>query len=82
MQDIILDFLIIVFIIAISGRIRQMIDKIVLERSKGNETIKKTTHAKLALKGLDVDRYDSFSPDDPAVIARLQEIAKEMGVNL
>jgi hypothetical protein len=59
-----------------------MIDMIVQERCKGNETIRKTTHAKLALKGVDVDRYDSFSPDDPAVIARLQDIAKEMGVNL
>jgi hypothetical protein len=59
-----------------------MIDKIVWERSKGNETIKKTTHAKLALKGVNTDGYDSFSPDDPAVIVRLQEIAKEMGVSL
>ena len=59
-----------------------MIDKIVWERSKGNETIKKTTHAKLALKGVNTDGFDAFSPDDPLVIARLQEIAKEMGVNL
>ena len=59
-----------------------MIDKIVQERSKGNETIKKTTHAKLALKGVDIERYNSSSPDDPVVIERLHEIAKEMGISL
>jgi hypothetical protein len=59
-----------------------MIERIVIERSKGNETIKKTTHAKLALKGVNADEVDSFSPDDPVVIARVQEIAKEMGVSL
>jgi hypothetical protein len=59
-----------------------MIDRIVQERSKGNETIRKTTHAKLALKGVNADEYDSFSPDDPAVISRLQEIAVEMGISL
>lgn len=59
-----------------------MIGQIIMERSKGNETIKKTTQAKLALKGINTDAYDSFSPDDPLVIARLQEIAKEMGVSL
>jgi hypothetical protein len=59
-----------------------MIEKIAWERSKGNETIRKTTHAKLALKGVNTDSYDSTSPDDPVVIARLQEIAKEMGVSL
>jgi|GEM_PF-1356479 hypothetical protein len=69
-------------VINIAGRIKQMIDKIVLERSKGNETIKKTTYAKLSLKGVSAEGYDSFSPDDPLVITRLQEIAKEMGVNL
>jgi hypothetical protein len=59
-----------------------MIERIVIERSKGNETIKKSTHAKLALKGVNADEYDSFSPNDLVVIARLQEIAKEMGVGL
>ena len=59
-----------------------MIDKIVQERSKGNETIRRTTHAKIALKGVDTEQYNSSSPDDPVVIARLQEIAKEMGVSL
>jgi len=59
-----------------------LIDRIVQERSKGNETIKKTTHAKLALKGVDAESYNSSSADDPVVIARLQEIAKEMGISL
>ncbi len=59
-----------------------MIDPTIVERSKGNETIKKTTQAKLVLKGINTDAYDSFSPDDPLVIARLQEIVKEMGASL
>jgi len=65
-----------------SGQIRSLIDRLVSERSKGNATIAQTTKTKLTIKGINPDNYNTLSPDDPVVIARLKDIAKEMGVNL
>ena len=65
-----------------AGRIEHMINTIIKERSKGNSTIASTTRTKLMLKGVNPDKYHSTSPDDPAVIARLQAIGAEMGITL
>ena len=65
-----------------AGKIKQMIDRIVDERSRGNETIRITTIAKITLKGINASRYTGAEADDPQVIARLQQIAVEMGVKL
>lgn len=59
-----------------------MIDRLVTERSKGNATIAQTTKTKLTIKGIHPENFSASTPDDPVVIARLKEIAKEMGVNL
>jgi hypothetical protein len=59
-----------------------MIEHICAERSKGNQLVYNTTRTKILLKGVDPSKYNSLSPDDPAVIARLRDIAKEMGVNI
>jgi hypothetical protein len=66
----------------LAGKIKQIIDDIVAKRSKGNETIRNITLAKLMLKGVNPDSYTNLSPDDPVLIARLHQIAVEMGVNL
>ncbi len=63
-----------------TGKIRQMIDDIVQKRSKGNATIASSTRTKLILKGIDVSKYTAASDDDPAVIAQLENIAREMGL--
>jgi hypothetical protein len=63
-----------------TGKIKQMIDEIVQKRSKGNATIASSTRTKLILKGIDIQKYSSFSDDDPQVIAKLQAIAAEMGL--
>jgi hypothetical protein len=65
-----------------AGKIKKIIDKIVSERSKGSETIAATTRTKLILKGIKTSSFTDLSPDDPVVIAKLQEVAKEMGVQL
>ena len=59
-----------------------MIDTIITQRSKGNSTIALTTRTKLVLKGVNPDRFSATSADDPAVIAKLQTIAGELGVRL
>ena len=59
-----------------------MIDKVIEARAKGNPTIVQTTKTKLALKGINSDNYTKSSADDPAVMARLKDVALELGVTL
>ena len=65
-----------------AGLIKSMIDSIISQRAKGNATLALTTKTKLVLKGINPERYSSASPDDPAVIAKVQAIAQELGVRL
>jgi hypothetical protein len=63
-----------------TGKIKQMIDEIVQKRSKGNATIASSTRTKPILKGIGLQKYSSFSEDDPQMIAKLQAIAAEVGL--
>jgi len=65
-----------------AGQIKSMIETIIQKRSHGNSTIALTTKAKFVLKGVNPDRFDLRSPDDPAVLAKIKAIAAEMGVSL
>lgn len=64
------------------GTIKLMIDTITATRSKGNPTIAVTTRTKFILKGVNPDRFNATSPDDPAVIAKVRAIGAEMGVTV
>jgi hypothetical protein len=59
-----------------------MIDEIIAQRARGNPTLALTTKTKFILKGVNPDRYDRSSPDDPAVVAKVRAIGAEMGVNV
>ena len=65
-----------------ADQVKVLIDRIIQERSKGNAVLASTTQTKLILKGFDPAKYDSNSPDDPQVIARLREVAAELSVTL
>ncbi len=65
-----------------AGQIKSMIDRVIAQRSRGNPTIAVTTRTKFILKGVNPDRFDPASPDDPAIIAKIKTIAVEMGVSL
>jgi hypothetical protein len=65
-----------------AGQIRKMIDNMVQQRAKGDPVIEITTRTKLLLKGIQEDKFTATSADDAAVIARLREVAKEIGVTL
>ena len=65
-----------------AGQIKLMIDSLLAQRSKGNQTLLFATRTKLTLKGLNPDRFNSSSPDDPAVIAKVKSFAAELGVRL
>ncbi|NLN09622.1 MAG: hypothetical protein GX186_08480 [Methanoculleus thermophilus] len=65
-----------------TGEIKRMIDLIIEKRSNGNEVLKNTTRTKLIIKGFNPDRWTSQSEDDPAKIAELKQIARDMGIEL
>lgn len=65
-----------------AGQIRRLLDAVIEQRAKGNETVGNLTKTKLILKGLDPDRYNAATPDDPAVISKVRAVAIEMGVHV
>jgi hypothetical protein len=65
-----------------AGQVRKMLDRIVAERSKGDNVLGMLTRAKLILKGFDPDRFTAATQDDAGAIARVKQIARELGVML
>ena len=65
-----------------AGQVKIMIDRIIRERSKGNPVAAITTETKLILKGVNPKQWRDFSPDDPAIIELLKQIAGDLGVTL
>ncbi len=65
-----------------AGQIKQMLDKIINERSRGSSVVAMTTKTKIVLKGVDPDAFTAGSPDDPKTIEKVKEIARELGVAL
>ena len=65
-----------------TGQVKTMLDRIISERSRGDNVLAMITKAKLILKGFDPDRFSVTTPDDPAAVARVRQIARELGVTL
>lgn len=65
-----------------AGAIKNMLDRIVDVRGRGNPVFIDGTRTKLILKGLHPDRFTASSPDDPAIIARVRQAAADLGVAL
>lgn len=65
-----------------AGQIKQLIDKIVEARSNGNQITAGSIKAKLCLKGIIVNKYTELSEDDPVIIKKIHDIAKEFNVEL
>jgi hypothetical protein len=65
-----------------AGKIKHIIDAIIQQRAKGNPAIVSTTRIKLIMKGINPDKFDQSSADDPAVIAKLQQLAQELELKI
>lgn len=63
------------------GRIKHMIDTIIEKRSNGDPAAIGPLRVKMILKGIYPDKYSSASIDDPAVIEKLNNLAKELEIN-
>lgn len=64
------------------GTIRKIIDRIKDVRSGGDSVVALTIETRLVLQGFDPQRFDYNDADDAARLARLQEIAAELGVDI
>jgi hypothetical protein len=60
-----------------AGKIKEMIDAFVNQRAQGNSVLEGVVKIKLILKGIDPKMYTTDSPDDPAMIAKLEELIRE-----
>jgi hypothetical protein len=65
-----------------AGQVRALLDKILSERAKGNTSVAMSTKTKLILKGFNPDHWSAASTDDPEVISKVKEIARDLGVTL
>ncbi|WP_309449180.1 FIST N-terminal domain-containing protein [Clostridium sp.] len=66
--------------IILPGKIKEMIDEIIRQRSKDNPAIKEMTIAKLILKGINPNKFHDVSPDDAIIMKKLINIAKELKI--
>jgi len=65
-----------------AGKVKAMIDQIIAQRSQGNANLIAPLKIKLIMKGIDPDEWLESSPDDPLMLSRAQNAAKDMGVQL
>lgn len=66
--------------IVLAGKIKEMIEYMIQERSKGNPAIAEMTKAKFILKGLNPDKFNKNSFDDPIIIEKILNIAKVFNI--
>jgi hypothetical protein len=59
-----------------AGKIKQMIDAIIEQRTRNNPELIGVVRTKLMLKGVDPNRYTEASEDDPRIISILEGIIK------
>ncbi len=57
-----------------AGKAKEIIDILISKRSKGNPEIAKALRAKLLLKGINPDNYTDSTPDNAAMLAKLQSL--------
>jgi len=59
-------------------RVKEMIDEIISTKAANNPMLAKIIGAKLILHGFDSNRLAAEANDDPQVVARLEQFAKEL----
>ncbi len=64
------------------GTIRKIIDRIKEVRSGGNSVVALTVETRLVLQGFDPERFGYDAPDDAARLARIRDIAAELGIDI
>lgn len=65
-----------------SGKVKELIDRLIDLRTRGDRALVAPLKIKLIMKGIDPDLFDASSPDNPMVIQKVITVAKEMGYEL
>ncbi len=65
-----------------SGKIKTMLDQIILEKAKGDPIMEKLTKTKLLVKGIRVENFTPISEDDPVMLQKVKQVAQDFGVTL
>ena len=61
-----------------AGKIRQMIDAIINQRAKDNPMLERVIKTKLILKGINPNKYNLQSDDDPVVMGKLEKMMQDL----
>jgi len=61
-----------------AGKIRQMIDTIIIQRAKDNPMLERVIKTKLILKGINPNKYTLQSDDDPVILDKLEKMIREL----
>jgi len=64
------------------GQAKKILDAIIQKRSRGVGAIAKTIKIKLALKGINPDSLTPTTPDDPALLKKLINLARSYGLQV
>lgn len=64
------------------GQAKKILDAIIQKRSRGVGAIAKTIKIKLALKGINPDSLTPITPDDPALLKKLINLARSYGLQV
>jgi hypothetical protein len=65
-----------------AGKIRKQLEALILGVAKNNQTLINITKTKLVLKGLNPEKFNDQSPDDPIILEKVKQIAAEFGVKI
>ncbi|MEK7433856.1 MAG: hypothetical protein AABZ74_12035 [Cyanobacteriota bacterium] len=63
-----------------AGQIKNLVEQIIKVRCNGNPTLINPTKIKLILKGINPDKFNDESEDDPIIIGKLQTIIKDLNL--
>ena len=61
-----------------AGKVKEMIDTIINQRTKDNPMLVGVIKTKLMLKGIDTNKFTAHSEDNPAIIAKLEALINEL----
>jgi hypothetical protein len=64
------------------GAMKQMIDELIEKKAQGNNFQIMNIKMKLMLKGVMVEKITTETPNDPDIINKIQEVARDFQVKL
>lgn len=67
--------------IRVAGQIKRLIDDILKQNAKGDNTLLTLTRTKMILMGVNPAKYTESSEDDPLILTKLEKLAKELNGN-